>query len=861
MRASNRGLCVASLLMVGVVGTACGGSSSTPTPPAVTHAISGTITGATSVTVTLSGASSTSTTTAAAGTYAFTGLANGSYTVTPSKPGYAFAPLATAVTVNGADQANKDFTATAAAATYTVSGAVTGATQDGVTITISLASAPIGTVNTAGGGVFSFSGVANGAYVLTAAKAGYTFAPLTIDVTVAGANRPGQDFVATAIPYTISGHIAGAALVSVSHGTSSTITDASGNYTFTTTAGTYVVTPSKLGYTFAPVSRSVIVTSADVTNQDFTATATAGYIISGTVTGPWIRGVKVTLGGAQAGTTTTDAAGAYAFTGLPDGSFTVTPSLDGYGYSPAAPSVVMGGANKVQNFTATPVVPSYAISGTVSYTGVKTGRVYVWVNSVGCPNCSAQAMIGMAGPGTYTIRGLQDGSYTVSARRDSMGQGMVNASDPWGSAAVPVLISGANAPSVNIALIDPVTPSPGSLAPPSVLAGDHGTLMFWNTDMDLNSREKATSYDLSWGTDAGATNGAGSPVRIIPRKDGVYFQSGLTNGTTYYYMVRSNVGATSGAYSTIASAVVGPVAGGFTVSGTVTFPVGATGPLYLAIGDGETGNMKVAAYPLSLTSPVAFSVTGVPAGAWGVYAILDQNGNGVIDEGDLSNTNGRNSQLVTVGGDTSGVSVTLSSAKSLVSTTTEHAQNDGGMVHSYSLQTTVTANLQRVVRATLVAGKNVGVPADLGGDREISTWWNLGTTAPAVGDVYTYEVAYGDGSSELLTAPVTTLLSSFAQGLTATTSGGGSVARPLFSWSAPASPPVYYGYTLSVWGNANWYWPQRAYMSPSSVTQVLYNVDGSASNPDLTTGSYTWSVTVKDAAGNGARQEKSYIVP
>ena len=833
------------------------------TATAVGYTVSGTITGTTAVTVTLGGGVSPQVTTSdGSGAYAFTATA-GTYTITPSKAGYTFSPLSTVVTVNGANLPGNDFTATAAATTYSISGAVSGATQDGVTVTISQGGTTLGTTSTAGGGGYAFAGLVNGAYVLTPTKAGYTFSPTSLNATVAGANLPAQNFVATAVTYTIAGTITGAASVSVALGggaTAYTTTDGSGNYSFAGLAnGSYTVTPSKAGYTFSPASLAVTVAGANVGGRNFAATATAGYTISGAVAGPWVQGVTVTLGGAQTATATTDALGAYSFTGLADGTYSLTPRLDGYTYAPAAPSVTLGGANRTQGFTATPVIPSYAISGTVSYGGAKTGRVYLSVYSTSCSNCSAWAGTSIAAPGAYTIRGLTPGSYQVMARRDSVGMGVRNANDPSGMTAGTVTITSADVPGANITMTDPAVPTADVPTNLGLIPGSGGMLVMWDRVSDMTGTEKATSYNLCIAPNPTGAGCIATPN--LPATDDAFFiHSGLTN-TPYSYMVRSNVGASSSAWSPVVTATAGPAAGGSTVSGTVTYGGTATGPLLLAVGDPNAGAMQIASFPTPAVSPAAFSVAGVANGRWRVYAIIDQNANGFIDDGDLSNTNGRGSPRVTISGNTSGVSVTLSSAKSRVSTTTEHALNDGGTVHSYSLQTTVTANLQRVVRATLVAGKNVRVPADLGGDREISTWWNLGTTAPAVGDVYTYEVAYGDGSSELLTAPVTTLLSSFAQGLTATTSGGGSVARPLFSWSAPASPPVYYGYTLSVWGNANWYWPQGAYMSPSSITQVRYNVDSSASPPSLITGSYTWSVTVMDAAGNGARQEKSYIVP
>ncbi len=102
-----------------------------------TYSISGTVSGATAsgVTINLTGTATATTTTATDGTYSFSGLANGSYTVTPSKTGYTFSPTSASVTISGANQTGKNFTATAAA-TYSISGTVSGATASGVTMSL-----------------------------------------------------------------------------------------------------------------------------------------------------------------------------------------------------------------------------------------------------------------------------------------------------------------------------------------------------------------------------------------------------------------------------------------------------------------------------------------------------------------------------------------------------------------------------------------------------------------------------------------------------------------------------------------------------------------------------------------------------
>lgn len=68
------------------------------------------------------------------------------------------------------------------------------------------------------------------------------------------------------------------ASVSVTGPSSATTTaDVNGNYTVNGLPdGTYTVTPSKGGFTFAPVDRSVSVSGASVSGINFTGTAAAG---------------------------------------------------------------------------------------------------------------------------------------------------------------------------------------------------------------------------------------------------------------------------------------------------------------------------------------------------------------------------------------------------------------------------------------------------------------------------------------------------------------------------------------------------------------------------------------------------------
>ena len=79
--------------------------------------------------------------------------------------------------------------------------------------------------------------------------------------------------------YSISGTVStgsgvGISGVTVSTGTVSTTTNSSGAYTLASLAnGSYTLTPSLGGYTFSPTSRSVTVSGANVSGQNFTGTA------------------------------------------------------------------------------------------------------------------------------------------------------------------------------------------------------------------------------------------------------------------------------------------------------------------------------------------------------------------------------------------------------------------------------------------------------------------------------------------------------------------------------------------------------------------------------------------------------------
>lgn len=188
----------------------------------------------------------------------------------------------------------------------------------------------------------------------------YCYKVLAIDTSANNSPLSSQACATTQpLPtYAISGQVTasgvGLAGVTVATTGGTATTDASGNYSIAGLQnGAYTVTAAAIGYTLSS-AQSVAVSGANVTGINFTATVVpATYTISGTITrnGSPLSGVAVTLTGSGSNSTTTNASGVYTFTGVQNGSYTLTPSLSGYLFTPASQLVTVNGANITQDFT------------------------------------------------------------------------------------------------------------------------------------------------------------------------------------------------------------------------------------------------------------------------------------------------------------------------------------------------------------------------------------------------------------------------------------------------------------------------------------------------------------------------------
>lgn len=247
-------------------------------------------------------------------------------------------------------------------------------------------------------------------YTLTPSKSGYAFTPVTRSVPVTNANVANQNF--TGSNYTINGRVAfsngtGIPNVEVRLNTGrNVLTNGAGFYTFTAIFnGAYTVTPVLAGFSFDPNIKQVTVTNANVSNVNFTG----GYAINGRISdngGIGLVGLRVYRTG-SAVAALTNSAGYFAFYGVTNGTYTLTPdTTQGFGYTPATRSVMVSGATvNNQNFIGT---SGFSISGRVATSGGSG------ISGVTMTRTGSATPVTTNGAGYYTFFGVVNGTYTIT---------------------------------------------------------------------------------------------------------------------------------------------------------------------------------------------------------------------------------------------------------------------------------------------------------------------------------------------------------------------------------------------------------------------------------------------------------------
>jgi hypothetical protein len=698
------------------------------------------------------------------------------------------------------------------------------------------------------------------------------------------------------------------------------------NLTATNTGGTSLTITGTPSTTTTVNLTTVKVTDnigSNQTNSYSIAVNSAGSNVSGQiflnnvcngVTVPTITLSLITSpGGTIFQTQPTDGSGNFTFTSIPNGSYTITPSISGPSsvFFPATNSVtVNNSAVTGKNFQ---VSLGYTVSGTVIYGGTTTGRIYLTTNG----NCGGNGGNGtsITAPGAFSIRGVPPGSYTLQAWMDptALGNGSQNTSDPSGTN--PVAVTSSNVTSAAVTLTDN-TPSGVPSSNPTFQAitpTDQGVVISFKpvtTNVNGNNIEAVTSYDVRWDTSSTfATSpvthnfkAAGTHANIWILNNGISGVSGspFTNGTPYFFEIRARNAVGPAASWTVygggtpTSVSPGASTSGIEVQGTVTVPVGITpaGPLYVGFYNQNTNTI----YGTRIAAPVvganAYSVY-VPSDSSPDYinfAVLDQNNDGLIDAGDVSNTGDNNSTGLAITAPLTGQNPALPTVNSTANVTTSYYQstNSGGSSSGYNLNFDVRGANKLPVAVTLSSGPNTINPVDIGvctgcGNPQFQLYSSIGTAIPTVGDTYNFTVTYSDGSQDtgstvngVVTAFGSTGAIVGASDLVTNLSPSGTSSTsvtPTLSWTYPAGSSsanyVYSFYMSDNNGNTIWQIPGNnsnvngftyAQDSSGTLTWGTDPIPGDNSTPGTlnTSTQYNWQIQVQDTNGNSAQTQTWY---
>ncbi len=598
-------------------------------------------------------------------------------------------------------------------------------------------------------------------------------------------------------------------------------------------------------------------------------------------------------------TTYTDGSGYYSFQ-VPAGSYTVTPSITGPTaiFYPPSQAVMLNSDHQSVNAPFQSAL-GYTVTGTVAYSGSKTGRIYI---SLSNNNCGGGTTPGtsLSAAGTFTIHGVPPGNYDLNGWMDTQGTGAPNAANPLrtiSKISIPIQIrptltgpkakpekAGKQTVSIDqtLTLADPGTvtlSSPPSIQGVSPFSG--GAVIAYKPIQNSDGVEMATSYTVQWSTTLPfpatvpaaqtktfkAVGGKGASIWIIG--------SGLTNTSKYYFRAQGVAGSSASSWATTTSTVtIGAPTGGNSVTGKITFSTAATGPLYTGYYDQGTGAIYVTSIATP-SSPAAFTVN-VPSGTnYFHFAILDQNKDGIVDAGDLTNTDSNSASETIPTGNTSD-DLTLPSGNSTVVMATQHQQqtNHWGTSTSYNLQFGVETGLKLPVAVQLTGGPNVIWGTDIGpcsdcGGSSYDFGMGIGTAVPSVGDTYSFLVTYADASSETKTVKVSSVITALPTDLQPAGQNPDGLLKPTFSWdnSALAGSDTYQFQLMDTSYNTIWQIPGNNSKSngfSSAITSLDWGVDPTNSNSTpsvtaLTSGTdYYWQVQASDANGNTAQAQVEY---
>ena len=368
------------------------------------------------ITVTQGATTIATSTTDGSGNYSIGGIYPGTYSVQASKTNYTTQTQSSVVVAsNATTTASFALVPQTGSLSGTVTNAVTSATLNGATITLLSGATVIQTTTTAGGGLYSMTGITPGSYTVRATLTSYQ--TQTASVTISSNVVTTQNLSLQPDPGSIAGTIRDALTSSPLSGATvqalqgatvvgTTTTAADGTYTLSgLVPNSYTVQASMLHYQTG--STTAVVTSDSTVTANLSLQPNTGSL-SGVVTdassGSPLAGVTVavTKGGSPVASTTTAVNGTYSISSLaPAATYVVQASLTHYQTQTATAVAIVSDQTTTENFA---LVPD---------TGTIVGTVTNSVSGSGVAGITVQVLQGSTLiQSTTTIAG---GTYSFSS--------------------------------------------------------------------------------------------------------------------------------------------------------------------------------------------------------------------------------------------------------------------------------------------------------------------------------------------------------------------------------------------------------------------------------------------------------------
>lgn len=598
-------------------------------------------------------------------------------------------------------------------------------------------------------------------------------------------------------------------------------------------------------------------------------------------TNPAMPSINVALGTNPVKNTTTDSGGNFQFDNVPNGTYTVTPSISGPSsiFYPAAQTVTVNNGAPTTYFQ---VALGYTVSGTVTYTGTKTGRVYVELYNKNCGGGGSSVGTSLSAAGAFTIHGVAPGNYSLNAWMDILGSGAANDVDPsslvHGNASVSLV--DVNVANATVAIADPpavTLPAPSNLQ--GVFPFNQGAFVSFKPILNSRNIEMPSSYNLQWSTSNSFPTGTATVTRnfkAVGDHTNAWLATGLSGTQPLYFRYQGVAGANTSSWSAPYGPVtIGAPTTGNKVTGQVTFTGAAKGPLYVGFFDQNQGKVyltQVGSQASPPASPASFTVN-VPTGSnYFFFGVVDQNNDGLIDAGDIQNTDNNGASPVSITGPAT-EDLTLPSGASLATVTTQHQRqlSQSSVSDTYNLQFDLRAQNKLPVALQIASGPHIVIPIDVGicvdCGHPFSYGLPIGNYAPVAGSGYTLNITYGDGSTESVFAQVGAVLNAFVTNMAP--GGSGASNTPTFSWTPPTNGSAY-AYSFTLWdfnGNTIWQIPGNNSNSSgfsSAIKSILWGVDptNGGSLPSVSSlsagGNYQWQIQAQDVYGNQSSTQVNF---